>query len=423
MAFCLPFALMLLLAIGLQPLASYAQDEENPTRPRRVRPGEEGLILFGLVTELPQAPVFINLIRQNLAPGANSPLHYHPGPEVGLVEGGVSSVQIEEPSDLLPAGRTKPIPAPVGEEFEMERGDQILYLPGAPHTFTNNQDDEDTTILVATVFPCGESCDAPTVQQSVAVTAPGPNAYAGLSFVQLGWGTAATLPTGQGAIAIERLILEPGESIPASDVPTMLAMESGQLDFTAVEGEFYRSDAAEQFVYTAVEAGDEVALTPETAVTFPNGNAEVERPDTSGQISLLRLTIRSIPSDGGATPEASPVASPVAEGGNLAVIEITEQEEPTPAPTEDAAAEPTEAADAPPGELAVGAVVAITEPDVRLRDAPTVNSSIILGLDQGAEFTITEGPIEADGFVWWGVQSTADPSIVGYVAGDFLAPV
>jgi hypothetical protein len=152
--------------------------------------------------------------------------------------------------------------------------------------------------------------------------------------------------------------------------------------------------------------------------------AEVERPEGDGQVTLLRMTIVAVDSiEDGATPAASPVASPVAEGGELAVIEITEADEPTPAPTEAAEEEPEDEAEAPTGELAIGAAVTVTEADVRLRDAPTVNSNIVSGLDQGAEFTITEGPIEADGFVWWGVQSTVDPNIVGYVAGDFIAPI
>ena len=31
--------------------------------------------------------------------------------------------------------------------------------------------------------------------------------------------------------------------------------------------------------------------------------------------------------------------------------------------------------------------------------------------------------VEADGFIWWAVQSNADPNVVGWVAGDFIAPI
>lgn len=417
MAFCLPFALLLLLSIGLQPLVSLAQDDENPLRPRRVRPGEEGLILFALINELPPAPSFVRLLRINLEPGAQSPLHFHPGPEMGVVESGISSVLVEGPTDLLPAGRTKPIAAPEGEEFEMERGDQVLYPIGSPQSFVNNQDDANTVILTAVVLPAGSQ--APPGLTWVGGT-PGPNALAGLSSVILGDGVATQLPTGPSALSIERMILEPGESIPESTAPTLLSLEDGRFDFTTVSGETQVSRTATPGPQDPAALDEEFSMAPGDAAFFPNGNAEVERPESDGQVTLLRLTIVPVETaDDGATPEASPVASPVAEGGELAVIEITEAEEPTPAPTE----EPEDEAEAPAGELAVGVTVTVTEAEVRLRDAPTVNSNIISGLDQGAEFTITEGPIEADGFVWWGVQSTADPNVVGYIAADFIAPV
>ena len=233
-------------------------------------------------------------------------------------------------------------------------------------------------------------------------------------------GVATQLPSGQSAIRIERMILEPGESIPESAYPTMISVEDGKFDFTTVSGNIQVTRSADPGPRDPAELDEDFSLAPADAAFFPEGMAEVERPETDGQLSILQLTIYPIEetADG-----ATPVASPVAEGGNLAVIEITEPEEPTPAPTQEAGVEPTEAADAPPGELAIGATVAVTEAEVRLRDAPTVNSNIVSGLDQGAEFTITDGPVEADGFVWWAVQSTADPNQVGWIAADFIAPV
>jgi len=415
-AFCLPFALVLLLGIGLQPLAIHAQDDanaeatEDPTRLRRVRPGEEGLILFVLVNDMPAAPSFVRLLRINLAPGAQSPLHFHPGPEMGVVESGVSSVVVEGPTDLLPAGRTKPILAPQGEEFEMERGDQVLYPTGSPQSFVNNSEEDNTAILTAVILPAGSQ--APPGLTWVGGT-PGPNALAGLTSVILGDGVASQLPTGESAVAIERLILEPGDSIPASDVPTMLSLEEGLFDFTTVSGETQVSRTATPGPQDPAEADQEFSLAPGDAAFFPTGVDEVERPESDGQAVMLRMTIYAIPTEDDA---ASPAASPVAEtGAERAVIEITEAPETTPAPTE--AAEPAD-----DGVLGIGDVVVVNEVEVRLRDAPTVNSNIVTGLDQGAEFTITEGPVEADGLIWYGVQSTVDPAIVGWIAGDFISP-
>jgi len=261
------------------------------------------------------------------------------------------------------------------------------------------------------ILPAGS--DAPPGLTWVGGT-PGPNALAGLTSEILGDGVASQLPTGQTAISIDRLILEPGESIPVSDVPTMLSLEDGRFDFTAVSGETQVSRTATPGPQDAAAPDEEFSLAAGDAAFFPTGMEEVERPESDGQVTMLRMTITEIPTGDAA---ASPVASPVAEdGAEQAVIEITEAPEPTPAPTQAA-----ETAD--DGVFGIGDVVAVNEVDVRLRDAPTVDSNIVTGLDQGAEFTITDGPLEADGFVWFAVESTVDPGIVGWIAADFISPV
>ncbi len=432
--FCLPFALALLLAAAGQPLASLAQDGAEPTttevstRPKRVRPGEEGLLLFALVNRVPAEPALLRLLRIVLRPGATSPLHVHPGPEVGVVESGVSTVLVEGPSDLLPAGRTKPIPAPEGEAFEMERGDQIVYREESPQQFTNAGDD-DTVILSVVVLPAGS-------QHPPGLTwvngTPGPNALAGVTSSVLGDGVASQLPDGPAAIVVERLVLDPGENIPATDVPTLLSVEDGKFDFTTVEGDTQVSRNATPGPQPAAEIGEEFSLAPGDAAFFPGGIVEVERPDADGRLSLLRLTIVAVPSGDAGTSTASPVASPIAgtaPAQGPSVIEIIAAPEPAPPATEDvesgestgAAEDATEPA-TDDGTLGIGDDVVINETEVRLRDAPTTDSSIVTGLDQGAEFTITDGPVEADGIIWYAIQSNIDPAVVGWVAGDFLDP-
>lgn len=423
----LPFALALLLAAGLQPLAIHAQDSESPTptevstRPKRVRPNQEGLLLFALVDQLPEAPSFVRLLRINLAPGAKSPLHFHPGPEVGLVESGVSTAQVEGPSDLLPAGRTKPIAAPEGEEFEMERGDQVLFRQESPQTFRNAQTDGNTSILSAVILPAGH-------QHPPGLTwvngTPGPNALEGVTSTILGDGVAYQLPTGPAAIVIERLVLEEGEPIPASNVPTLLSLESGVLDFTVTDGLVQVSRSSAPGPQADAKSGDQFSMGRDDAAFFPYGNEEVERPSSDGELTLLRLSI--VPVAGEATA-ATPAASPVAEAPEAqppAVIEISEPPTPTPPPT--AAATPTAVAEETPattdGSFAIGDIVFINETDVRLRSAPSLSADFI-GVDQGAEFTIIDGPVEADGIVWWGVASNVDPSITGWVAGQFISHI
>ena len=304
----------------------------------------------------------------------------------------------------------------------MERGDQVLYPIGSPQSFVNNQDDSNTVILTRR-HPAGGQRGTPRIDVGWRHT--GTERAGGL---ELGHPRgrrghpAANRPA--AALRIERMILEPGESIPESTVPTMISLEDGRFDFTTVSGDTQVSRTATPGPQDPAALDEEFSLAPGDAAFFPTGMAEVERPDEDGQISFLRMTIVPIEAigDGPRRPPARWQArSPRA--AELAVIEITERRSRPRLPPKRPKTRPTDEAEAPAGELAVGATVAVTEAEVRLRDAPTVNSNIVTGLDQGAEFTITEGPIEADGLVWWGVQSTADPAIVGYIAGDFIAPV
>ena len=86
--------------------------------------------------QYPVAPAFVRLLRIVLEPGASSPLHTHPGPEIALVERGTVTVQVGGPAKLVVTG---PTPgdgtpsagelAPFDSEFEMTAGDQLTYLP------------------------------------------------------------------------------------------------------------------------------------------------------------------------------------------------------------------------------------------------------------------------------------------------------
>jgi hypothetical protein len=64
---------------------------------------------------------------------------------------------------------------------------------------------------------------------------------------------------------------------------------------------------------------------------------------------------------------------------------------------------------------------------LRVRTKPTTNTDIAGGLQPGEKIQITDGPICADGYWWWKMESDAQPSLQGWVAGgdgtmDWLLP-
>ena len=76
-----------------------------------------------------------------------------------------------------------------------------------------------------------------------------------------------------------------------------------------------------------------------------------------------------------------------------------------------------------PGVMVPGALVQISGTGgdgLNLRDTPGLNSGIqYLGFESEV-FTIVEGPVEADGLVWWYIVGFSDESRSGWAASNFL---
>ena len=441
-----PLAVALLIAGLILPGRGRAQEQPDPAptvgaqqptqRPRRVEPDQEGLLLFAVVPEMPAAPSYVRLLRINLEPGAVSPLHFHPGPEMGLIERGAPTALVEGPTDLLPRGRTKAVPAEEGEEFPLEVGDQVLYRMGSPQRFQNNQEEGVVSILTAVVLAAGNQAPPGLTY----VDTPPATGLQGVTSFILGDGCATVLPGRSAAVAIERLVLEAGEPIPAYGGPTMISVEDGTLTFASVSGETQvpPADVGGPCQQPPLEPGAEVTLAPGTGAFFPTGLAEVPRPEDAGELTLLRLTIAPVPPvpDSG-TPAATPLA---AEEGVAAVIEVPTATTPTPEPTDEpeptevaeepdeeateepAEAEPTGAAEPDEGTFPAGTLVEVNDVGVNLRAEPTTAAEVVTILDQGDQLTIAGDPVEADGLLWYPVESAADPTVSGWIAAEFLSP-
>jgi len=70
----------------------------------------------------------------------------------------------------------------------------------------------------------------------------------------------------------------------------------------------------------------------------------------------------------------------------------------------------------PPGTFAIGGFVQISntgETGLNMRDAPTLQGTIrYVGLESEV-FEVRDGPVQADGFVWWFLVGFSDPGRSG----------
>lgn len=101
-----------------------------------------------------------------------------------------------------------------------------------------------------------------------------------------------------------------------------------------------------------------------------------------------------------ARPSAEPVA-PLATDAPPLVPTPVPTRAPTPTPS------PTLVAPAPAG-LAPGARARVTNlggAALRARTAPGLSSPVTARIPEGREVTVLEGPVEADGYVWWRVEA------------------
>lgn len=121
----------------------------------------------------------------------------------------------------------------------------------------------------------------------------------------------------------------------------------------------------------------------------------------------------------GLTAGPSPVVTVIANPSATTTL--------TPSPTGTATQVPTPTATPPEaGELSVGELVEVTGTSgdgLRLREAPGLDSTILMLAFENEVFEVREGPSEQDGYLWWYLVNPYDESKVGWGASNFLRPV
>jgi quercetin dioxygenase-like cupin family protein len=375
--------------------------------------------------QYPVAPAFVRMLRMTLDPGASSPLHTHPGPEIAVVERGTVTAQVGGPAKLIVAGEaqgegtpTAGEMAPVDSEFEMTAGDQLIYYPQTPMTFRNGGS-ETASILTVVLLPAGH-------QHPPGVTCvngqPAADAFEGLTPQILGDGVASSMPADGIHIVVDELALGAGDAIPADANQVLLSLEQGTLDFTVIGGKVQVSRGATPGPQPDVPPDTETSLAANDALFFPLGMKEAARSDDDGPISFLRLSI---------TP-ANAENQPTPSGDGIGEIQVTGSEQPTapagetpgsgtpaasPTQTPAPAATPTATEAAGPQE---GDTVTVNSDGVNLRACASTECEVVTQVFFGQTLTLL-GPSEDDGeYIWWPVSVDDDPSITGYIAQDFL---
>lgn len=99
----------------------------------------------------------------------------------------------------------------------------------------------------------------------------------------------------------------------------------------------------------------------------------------------------------------------------------------TPSPTATATQVPTVTSTPPAaGDLVIGELVSVVgtgDDGLRLRSEPGLEGTILLLAFENEVFDVSQGPVEADGYVWWYLVNPYDESKTGWGASNFLRPV
>jgi uncharacterized protein YraI len=77
-----------------------------------------------------------------------------------------------------------------------------------------------------------------------------------------------------------------------------------------------------------------------------------------------------------------------------------------------------------PGEIAIGIYVKVSDTrgsDLSFRDGSGVNYARLKIVAEGSVLKVLDGPVEADGYVWWQLQDVSD-GVVGWAVADYLEP-
>jgi quercetin dioxygenase-like cupin family protein len=360
------------------------------------QPASEVTLLFhGTIDETPATPALFRLLRISVESNAGSPMHTHPGPEIGVVQDGPLAVTVRGPATLQrasSAGTPTPVIEPaLNIEFLLYPGDQISYPTGTAMAY-RNPGNTPAVFLAAVLLPAGAG-SPPGLTWSNGP--PAEDALAGVSSVVMGEAIVESLAPGAQMLTIERLTIPPRAPIPADDRPLILAVERGRLTLSLIDGSAQISSSQNPGRTAEATLATPYLLAPGDALFLPSGMRQAARSTDDTELTLLRMPIA--PTTSPNEPSTPPSEIVIGDGA-------------APAATPGALSTAT---------VGTGMTVVVTTDGLRLRDAPSTSASVLATLAAGQQLQVTGPLVQGDGYAWWPV---IDPTtgVQGYVAADFV---
>ncbi|HQY29830.1 MAG TPA: cupin domain-containing protein, partial [Thermomicrobiales bacterium] len=234
---------------------------------------------------LPPAPAFLRLVRITLDPGATSIAHTHPGPEFGRIESGVIAVTVTGPASIKQRSAKEKDPFEAvksGSTTNLDKGDQIYYPAGTRISFTNKGEDP-AEVLAIVILPA-ESGHPELITYTEAT--PTDKDFAGVTSEILGDAIMTTIPAGDAVVALDRVQLKAGQSLPGTVNPVLFSVESGDCQFTITGGQVQISRMREPGAQTDVAQDENIKLRSGDSVFFANGTRTTSRGDNSAELDL-----------------------------------------------------------------------------------------------------------------------------------------
>ena len=77
-----------------------------------------------------------------------------------------------------------------------------------------------------------------------------------------------------------------------------------------------------------------------------------------------------------------------------------------------------------PAEIAIGVYVKVSDTggnDLSFRDGAGTGYTRLKIVAEGSVLKVLDGPVEADGYVWWQLQDVSD-GMAGWAVADYLKP-
>lgn len=379
-------------------MAQEASPQASPpaATPAAVQEAQVDVLMQATFEEFPPAPMTVRMLRITLEPGASTPMHTHPGPEFDFIESGSLTIRSEGEAPVTRADGTEE--TSTGEEIVLSAGDSIMFPPEVGMYYIN-EGDEPVVMLSAVMLPVGTA-----YPESITYTEGQPTSeeFAGVDFVVLGDGLIQEMPDAPVTVSISNVTVPPGSDLPASDGIAMYSQVEGNFSFIVEDGMVQVSRSELESLQPNAVAGEEFILEEGDAAFFPAGVSATSRDAESGELNLLVLEMTfeepiereaaDLTFTTGASAAGDATGGPEAEG---------------------------EAADAETNE-AIGQIATTNADFINVRSEPSTDSDVLAQFNTGVEVEIVGGPVEAEDFVWYEVQATAEGGTRGWIAAEFL---